>query len=78
MSCVKEKGLCTEGVDALDPRLHWNDGEAAQWVWPFVMLGQEWREEANKEAQTRDSVEKNATGLWATRELQSLGHARCE
>lgn len=59
---MKEKGHCSEGVDCLDRRLHQSGGEAAQWVWPFVTLGEEWRPEANKEAQTTDSVENSATG----------------
>lgn len=85
-SCVKERGHCSEGVDRLDPTLHQSGGEAAQWVWPFVTSGEEWRPEASKEAQTIDSVEKSATGPRATRagqpratlSLLCLRLGRCE
>ena len=61
LSCGKQKGHCSEGAGSLDPSLHRSSGKSAKWVWLFVSLGEEWRPEANKEAQTTGSVEKSAT-----------------
>lgn len=59
----EREGSLFRRVDFLDPRLHHSGREEAQWAWLFVTLGEEWRPEADKEAQTTDSVEKkSATG----------------